>query len=232
MLSLGSTDLLFVLGFLINFIVAFIIVRLIYYPKKGEKNFIFTFLAFNAVVYFIIGLFTSIELSIGAGFGLFALFSILRYRTETVPIREMTYLFIMVALPILNSILFDSGEYAKLLVIDVMMIVVVWLLEAGWGFRHELMQKEVVYEKIDLVKAGKEDELIDDLRNRTGLNVRNVDIQSIDFLRDIAQLKVYYTADPYMADPVTEEDSISEITEITVNTVNTVNTEETERDIK
>ncbi|WP_048151781.1 DUF4956 domain-containing protein [Methanolacinia paynteri] len=196
MLNLSNTEVLFVLGFLVNFIVAFIIVRLIYYPKKGEKNFIFTFLAFNAVVYFIIGLFTSIELSIGAGFGLFALFSILRYRTETVPIREMTYLFIMVALPILNSILFDSGEYAKLLVIDVLMIVVVWVLENGWGFKREVMQKEVVYEKIDLVKAGHENELIDDLRIRTGLNVRDVDIRSIDFLRDVAQLKIYYTADP------------------------------------
>ena len=124
------------------------------------------------------------------------------------------------ALPILNSILFDSGEYVKLLVIDAMMIVVVWLLEAGWGFKHELMQKEVVYEKIDLVKAGKADELIDDLRNRTGLNVKNVDIQSIDFLRDIAHLKVYYSADPHMADPVTEKDSISD------------NIEEDDREIK
>lgn len=194
MLSLSNTELLFILGFLINFLVAFVIVRLIYYPKKGEKNFIFTFLAFNAVVYFIIGLFTSIELSIGAGFGLFALFSILRYRTETVPIREMTYLFIMVALPILNSVLFDSGEYVKLLVIDVMMIIVVWMLETGWGFKREIMQKEVVYEKIDLVKAGNESELIDDLRNRTGLNIRDVDIQKIDFLRDTALLKIYYTA--------------------------------------
>mgnify|MGYP000579247779 CR=1 FL=1 len=187
-----SSELLFVLGFLVNFIFAFIIIRFIYSPKKGEKSFIFTFLAFNTIVYFIIGLFTSIELSIGAGFGLFALFSILRYRTETVPIREMTYLFIMVALPISNSVLFDSGEYTKMLAIDAMVVAVVWVLENGWGFAGGMMQKEVIYEKIEFVEAGRKAELIDDLRIRTGLNVRDVDIRKIDFLRDTAELRVYY----------------------------------------
>lgn len=203
---------MFVAGFVINFIVAFIIVRFIYYPKRGEHNFIFTFLAFNTVVYFIMGLFTSIELSIGAGFGLFALFSILRYRTETVPIREMTYLFIMVALPILNSVLFDSAQYERIVAIDVMVIIVVWILEKGWGFRSGLMQKEVVYEKIDLVKAGNEEELIEDLRTRTGLNVRDVDVQRIDFLRDVATLKIFYSGEPVTVTAVKEEDSLSNTT--------------------
>ena len=192
---LSDSDLLFVAGFAINFIIAFIIIRFIYYPRKSGQNFLFTFLAFNTVVYFIIGLFTSIELSIGAGFGLFALFSILRYRTETVPIREMTYLFVMVALPILNSVFFNSGQYGRLLLIDLMVIAIIWILENGWGFGRELLQKEVRYEKIDLVNAGNRKEMIDDLRERTGLNVVGVDIERIDFLRDIADMKIFYIED-------------------------------------
>ena len=190
---MSESDLIFILGFVINFAIAFIIIRFIYYPKKSGQNFVFTFLAFNTVVYFIMGLFTSIELSIGAGFGLFALFSILRYRTETVPIREMTYLFVMVALPILNSVLFDSGEYSKAIIIDLIVIVTVWLLEEGWGFKKGVIQKEVRYERIDLVKAGKEKEMIEDLRNRTGLNILDVNIEKIDFLRDVADIRIFYT---------------------------------------
>ena len=107
---LTSNPGLFIAGFILNFLAAFIIVRFVYYPRGRCNNYVFTFLAFNTVIYFIMGLFTSIEISIGAGFGLFALFSILRYRTETVPIREMTYLFVMAALPILNSIFWESSQ--------------------------------------------------------------------------------------------------------------------------
>lgn len=192
---LTDSTLLLIVGFFLNFISAFIIVRFIYYPKKSGHNFIFTFLAFNAIVYFIMGLFTSIELSIGAGFGLFALFSILRYRTETVPIREMTYLFVMVALPILNSVLFESGEYSRILVINLMLIFVIWILENGWGFKSEPMQKEVLYEKIELVKAGRREEMIEDLKERTGLNVLDFEVERIDFLRDAAEIKIFYSKD-------------------------------------
>lgn len=190
---LSSSELLLIAGFLINFAVAFFIIRFIYYPKKSGQNFIFTFLAFNTVVYFIMGLFTSVELSIGAGFGLFALFSILRYRTETIPIREMTYLFIMVALPILNSVMFESAQYAQVAIIDVLIIIAVWVFENGWGFRKGLMQKEVLYERIELVKAEKKEEMIDDLKNRTGLDIHDVEISRIDFLRDVAEIRIFYT---------------------------------------
>jgi hypothetical protein len=193
---LTENDLLYIAGFFINVISAFIVIRYIYYPRKGERAFLFTFLAFNTVIYFIMGLFTSVEISIGVGFGLFALFSILRYRTETVPIHEMTYLFIMVALPILNSILFGLGEYEKMLVTDALIIVVIWVLEKGWGFHTSRYTKEIVYEKISLIVPGKRAEMIEDLKARTGLNVTGVDINAIDFLRDTARVKIYYTENP------------------------------------
>jgi len=193
---LSETELLFVAGSLVNLLFASIIVRYIYYPRNGEHTYIFTFLAFNTVVYFIMGLFTSVEISIGAGFGLFALFSVLRYRTETVPIREMTYLFVMVALPVLNSILLRTGAYAQLLLSDAVIILILWALEKGFGFRPELRRKQVVYEKIDLVRTDRREEMIADLRERTGLDVVRCEVERIDFLRDTAEISVYYAGGP------------------------------------
>jgi hypothetical protein len=206
---LNQIDALYVAGFIVNFISAFIIIRFIYYPRQGEHAYLFTFLAFNTVIYFIMGLFTSIELSIGVGFGLFALFSILRYRTETVPIHEMTYLFVMVALPILNSILFGTAQYEKLVLTDAIIIGVIWALEKGWGFDTGQYSKQIVYEKIDLIQPGKRDEMIADLKERTGLSVTNVQIDMIDFLRDTAKIRIFYTdiADPGKPDTPRPEDS-------------------------
>ncbi|MGV8128947.1 MAG: DUF4956 domain-containing protein [Methanolinea sp.] len=183
---------LFVAGFVLNFLAAFIVVRFVYYPRNRCNNYVFTFLAFNTVIYFIMGLFTSIELSIGAGFGLFALFSILRYRTETVPIREMTYLFVMAALPILNSIFWTSGQLDRMLIVDVLVLAVMWFLDREWGFNREQSQMNVVYEKIDLIKREKRDEMIADLSQRTGLAVTDAEIQNINFLRDVAEVRITY----------------------------------------
>lgn len=183
---------LFIAGFVLNFLAAFIIVRFVYYPRGRCNNYVFTFLAFNTVIYFIMGLFTSIEISIGAGFGLFALFSILRYRTETVPIREMTYLFVMAALPILNSIFWTSGQFDRILIVDLLVLAVMWFLDREWGFNREQSQMNVVYEKIDLIKSEKRDEMIADLSQRTGLAVTDVEIQNINFLRDVAEVKITY----------------------------------------
>ncbi len=189
---LSGSDLLFVAGFFINFAFAYLIVRYIYYPKRSDHTYLFTFLAFNTVIYFIMGLFTSVELSIGVGFGLFALFSVLRYRTETVPIHEMTYLFLMVALPILNSILFDTGQYEKMLLANLLIIGVVWILEHKWGFGEELHSTDIVYERIDLVPVDRREEMIEDLKQRTGLDVRKVEIDTYNFLSDTVKARVYY----------------------------------------
>lgn len=184
---------LFIAGFIANILSAFIIVKFVYYPRGQSNNYVFTFLAFNTVIYFIMGLFTSIELSIGAGFGLFALFSILRYRTETVPIREMTYLFVMAALPILNSVLFDSSEYARMAIIDLLVIFVLWILDREWGFCRDQSQMEIVYEKIELIKKERKEEMLKDLQERTGLNVLDFEVLNINFLHDVADLKITYS---------------------------------------
>ncbi|HOJ95564.1 MAG TPA: DUF4956 domain-containing protein [Methanospirillum sp.] len=185
----------FLAGILINLLAAVIIARWIYYPRKRAQDYIFTFLAFSTVIYLVMGLFTSVELSIGVGFGLFALFSVLRYRTDTVPIREMTYLFVMVALPIMNSILYNGGDIMKLCLSDSVIIAVLFILEQKWGFRYE-QKKLIKYEKIDLVRADEHDRLIEDLRERTGLVITQVDILEIDFIRDSADIVITYEEGP------------------------------------
>ena len=186
-----AATLLFITGIGVNLLASLIIIRGIYYPVRRDQEYIFTFLAFPTVIYLVMGLFTSVELSIGVGFGLFALFSVLRYRTDTVPIREMTYLFVMVALPVLNSILFTGGEYTRLAISDLLIIMVLWFLEQKRGFVFD--QKRMAhYERIDLVRADRRDELIADLRARTGLAITRAEVIGYDFLRDAADLMITY----------------------------------------
>lgn len=182
------TDLL---GAGINLLIALVIVRFIYYPASPDKNFVFTFLAFNTVIYFVVGLLTSVEISIGVGFGLFAIFSVLRYRTAEITPREMTYLFVLIALPVMNSLLAADGEFLRLLVSNGIVIVLLFVLEREWGFRFEA-SKRVTYEKIELVVPARRAELLADLRERTGLPVTQVRVGNIDFSKDIAELRIFY----------------------------------------
>jgi hypothetical protein len=179
------------LGFGFNLLVAVIIVRLIYYPSTHNKPYVFTFLAFNTVIFFVLSFMSSIELGLGVGFGLFAIFSILRYRTDPIPIREMTYLFIIAALPVMNMAGTDGEVWPQLVAANLAVIVIMAVLEKGWGFRYEA-SKRVLYEKIELVRPERRDELMADLQERTGLVIKRVAIEKVDFVRDTASLKIYY----------------------------------------
>ena len=181
----------FTLGFVLNFVVALVIVRFIYYPRTKDKRFVFTFLAFNMIIYFVLSLMVSIEMGIGVGFGLFAIFSVLRYRTDPMPIREMTYLFIILALPVMNSTGMLESSWPQLLFANSAVILVLWLLENEWGFRYEV-SKHVTYEKIELVQPARRAEMITDLEARIGLKVKKVNVGKIDFLRDTAELQVVF----------------------------------------
>lgn len=194
----------FILGAGFNLAVAFIIVRFIYYPLTQNKNYVFTFLAFNTVIYLVLGLLTSTDLSVGVGFGLFAIFSVLRYRTDPMPIREMTYLFVIIALPVMNSVLISDGNIWQLLAANGLMVALLYLLEQGWGFHFET-SKRIVYENINLITPANRGVLLADLRRRTGLPVKRVEIGRIDFMRDTAELKIYYDQ-PKNALPTEEEE--------------------------
>ncbi len=197
----------FLLGFAFNFLIAFIIVKFIYYPSTHNKSYVFTFLAFNSIIFFVLSFMASIEIGMGVGFGLFAIFSILRYRTDPIPIREMTYLFIISALPLMNVAAVDGTLWPQIIFANLALLVVLGVLEREWGFTYEA-SKQIIYEKIELVHPDFHQQLILDLEERTGLKIKRVIIGKIDFLHDIANLKIFYD-DPHQggwldnADPIT-----------------------------
>lgn len=185
----------FIAGAVFNLAVVLVIVRFVYYPLTQNRSYVFSFLAFNPTIYFLMGMLASIELGIGVGFGLFAIFSVLRYRTEEMPIREMTYLFVIIALPVMNSVLSTGAEFDKLLIANFSIVAILFFLEKEWGFHFET-SKRITYEKIDLIRPESEERLLDDLRARTGLPIKRVEIGRLDFLRDTAELRIYYDQAP------------------------------------
>lgn len=188
----------FLVGFGFNLLVAILIVRFIYYPSTHNKRYVFTFLAFNTVIYFVLSFMASVEMGIGVGFGLFAIFSILRYRTDPIPVREMTYLFLIVALPVMNSAVTAGTVWPQLVAANLAIMAILLVLEKEWGFHYEA-SKRVVYEKIELIRPDRRAELQADLEMRTGLKIKRISIGKVDFLRDTADIQVFYD------DPAQEE---------------------------
>ena len=184
-----TTSFIFNLGF--NLLVALLIVRGIYYPTTRDKRYVFTFMAFNTIIYLVLVFMNRIEVGLGVGFGLFAIFSVLRYRTDPIPIREMTYLFVIAALPVMNSVGMSDGIQADLVVANAVIIAILYGLEKEWGFSFEA-SKRVTYERIELIKPENRAQLMEDLEKRTGLKINRVTIGRINFLRDTAELMVYY----------------------------------------
>ena len=180
-------------GFGVNLLVTLLIARFIYYPTRRSHTYVFTFITFSTIVYFVMMLLGSTDLSVGVGFGLFALFSVLRYRTDTLPTREMTYVFVFMAVPIINALLLPGGYYAQAATANLAIVLVLFVLERGWGFRFEGSQR-LRYDRVELVKPERYGELLEDLRARTGLPLTRVEVVSLDLLRDSAELKLYYPA--------------------------------------
>jgi hypothetical protein len=185
------SELQLIINILINFITAFLIVRFIYYNHKQSKKYILTFMALNSTLFLIFNFLGNIELSFGVGFGLFAIFSVLRFRTDTIPSREMSYLFVLLALPMVNYALLDSSQYTALVISYIFIFALLLVLEKGWGFTyHET--KTVLYEKIELIKPENHSLLVRDLEDRTGLVISDVVVNKINFLQDTAELKISY----------------------------------------
>jgi hypothetical protein len=186
-----TTPINLMLAFTLNFLVAIIVVRFIYYPTRKNKNYVFTFLAFNTLIFFVLNLLANTELSVGIGFGLFAIFSMLRYRTDAMPIREMTYLFAIIALPTINAILFSGDTIAVLLLANGIIVGILYVLERGWGFQYEASRK-IVYDNVKMLKPENEELLLADLERRTGLAIKRVEIGPVNLAKKTAELKIYY----------------------------------------
>ena len=184
----GLTELL--LRFLLNTVVIGLIVRVFYYPKSKRRDYFFTFLLIAISVFLLIFLMGGVKLKIGFALGLFAIFGIIRYRTESVPIREMTYLFLIIAVSAING-LATSISYVELLATNLLFIVSIWTCESNHWVKH-VASKLVMYDNINLITPEKEPELIADLKKRTGLDILRIEVGAIDFSKDTAMVKIYY----------------------------------------
>ena len=198
------------LRFVICLVVNWAIVHFLYFRKARRRDFYFTFMIISVAIYFLVYLMMGMDrgkATMGVGLGLFGIFSIMRYRTDTMPVREMTYLFVVVCLSVVHAMASSLGidddglmigtPLPELIVIDLITIAVIILFE-----RHLKMDasKLVQYDRIELIKPERRPELIADLSERTGLKVLNVEVGAIDFLRDMVMLRVYYDADAHRRD--------------------------------
>ena len=175
----------------LNLLVLVILVRYLYYSVTRRKDYLFTYLVIGSVIFLLCYLLDSVELQIGFALGLFAVFGIIRYRTNPIPIREMTYLFLIIAISVINALTNIKVSYAELLFTNVAIVLITFLLEKVFLLKHE-SSKIILYEKIELIKPGKREELLKDLEERTGIKINRIEIGRINFLRDTARIKIFY----------------------------------------
>lgn len=180
--------------FALNLGVVYVLIRRIYYPIHRKKDFLFTYFLFNILIFFLCGLLNSVKLSTGFAFGLFAIFSILRYRTEQISIKDMTYLLAVIAVAVMNALFGKKVSLIELLFTNALILIAAYVLEHLWLTRHEAM-RQLIYERIDLIKPERREQLYADLHERLGVKVSRVEIGRIDLLRDTVQLRVFYYDD-------------------------------------
>lgn len=176
--------------FAINLVVCWLIIGRFYYKKSQRRDYYFTFMLFSITIFFLIFLMDNVKVQMGFALGLFAIFGMIRYRTESIPIREMTYLFVAIGISVINGLAM-TVSYAELGLTNLIVVLAVWLFEYAKG-RKRIETKIINYDKIDLIKEGREEELKADLVERTGLDITHIEVGYINFLKDTAFLKVSY----------------------------------------
>ena len=189
-----------------HLLVCLLIIHFCYYRKTKNRDYYKSFVFFASGMFLLLFLLESIKLQIGLTLGLFAIFGVIRYRTETVPIKEMTYLFMIIVISVINGLSL-SISYLELLLANAALFAIMFLFEY-YESTAGTYSKLILYERIEMITPEKRDELIEDLKQRTGLDIINVEVGHIDFLRDVCFLKIYYHADHY------EETAFGNITKL------------------
>ena len=180
-----------IIRFGFNLSIAFIIIKLIYHRNHTNNDFVFTYFMFNSLIFFFAFLLGKITINIGFAFGMFAVFAILRYRTNPIPIKEMTYLFIVITIGVINALSNSEVSYAALLFTNIALVSLTYFLETYWQ-KNFLVRLTIEYEKIENIKPENRDTLLADLKERTGLNIQSFEFRRINFLRDTARIRIYY----------------------------------------
>jgi hypothetical protein len=180
-----------IIRFGFNLSVAFIIIKLIYQRDHNNNDFVFTYFMFNSLIFFFASILGSITINMGFAFGLFAVFAILRYRTDPIPIKEMTYLFIVITIGVINALSGDEVSFEALLFTNTALVGLTYFLEKYWQ-NNLLASMNIDYEKIENVKPENHEALLADLKERTGLNIQDFQFSRMNFLRDTVRIKIYY----------------------------------------
>ena len=180
-----------IIRFGFNLSVAFIIIKLIYQRDHNNNDFVFTYFMFNSLIFFFASILGSITINMGFAFGLFAVFAILRYRTDPIPIKEMTYLFIVITIGVINALSGDEVSISALLFTNIALVGLTYFLEKYWQ-NNLLASMNIDYEKIENVKPENHEALLADLKERTGLNIQDFQFSRMNFLRDTVRIKIYY----------------------------------------
>lgn len=178
--------------FAFNFITAFILARFLYYRLHKRREYFFTFLLFNVLIFFVCLLLNSVKIKMGFAFGLFALFGLLRYRTGSLPLKEMTYLFAVIVIAVINALMNERISISEILFFNVVIITVTALTEHYLG-EPDLVESRVRYNNLPLLLGGSTEEVLQDLRSRTGLPVVKYTVEEFDTTKNIADVKILYS---------------------------------------
>ena len=178
----------------INLFFLTILIRFLYYTKTKRKDYLFTYFLIGLITFFLCFGLMQMDIDTGMGLGLFAIFGIIRYRTDAIEIKEMTYLFMVIGISVINALASNELSISEVTVINVTVLLVTFILENLWLMKHET-RKTINYERIDLIKPDQRELLKADLEKRTGLVINRVEVGKIDFLNDTAQVRIYYYAD-------------------------------------
>jgi hypothetical protein len=185
----------FVLRFLLNTTVIMILVRWLYYSTTKRKDYLFTYILISSIVFLLCFLLANVKLQIGFALGMFAIFGFIRYRTDAIPIKEMTYLFLIIGVSLINALTNTETSLVDILFTNFVIIFITYGLEKHWLLKHE-SSKLIIYEKINLIREENYEELVKDLQERTGIKkINRVEVGRINFLRDICDLTIYYYTD-------------------------------------
>jgi hypothetical protein len=175
----------------LNLLVTVFIVVGLYAKSSKRKDFYFTYIAISIVIFLLCFLLESVKIELGFALGLFAIFGIIRYRTDAIPIKEMTYLFVVIAVSVINALANKKISYAELVTTNLLVMGGLYILEKILNLRQEISQR-IVYEKIENMHADRKDELMADLVARTGINIKRIEVDRIDFLRDVAIIYIFF----------------------------------------
>lgn len=202
-----------IMRFGLNLMATIFVIIFVYFRATGKRSYVFTYILISTTIFFLCFLLGSIDLQLGFALGLFAIFGIIRYRTDTIPIREMTYLFLVITLSVINALASNKINVSEIIFTNLILMLTTWVMETVWMKRH-LARRSIIFDRMDLILPSKNQELIDNIKERTGIEVVRFKIGQIDLSKRTVRLTIFYRehtspnvlSDPEMSDKSFDRD--------------------------